>query len=548
MTDFKAILKPILPLRALAFVFQVLSIALSLAQPVLIGRLLDTINQVGKGTEFNAVSQLTIILIIVSLLDFVVYYLKDYLFSKALYTGINLMREHVLSLALNQPASVLERGHVGDMLNKILNDSELYAKYMIYQIPDTVIVFIRIIAIYTICITMSLPLTGVLAGVFVVYLSIYLLINKKIRPLINDELARYSDVMNQAQEAMDGFETIKINVEESYFINRFGKSLKTYLKSKMRVQGYNSLDNALLNFFYAIIPILILGVGAYFIVSQQITLGTLLVFYSFNHWIIEPVYTLAGLNRIRQQAVVAFPRLQTFIKQTTIDSETLQKHEIDAITSLQLKELGFAYDESKVILDKLSLKLETGSRLAITGESGAGKSTLAMLLLGIITPDHGELLVNGQRLKMIETRSYLNHCAYMPQEIFLFSESVQENITFGRKNPAFPAELFRKLKLEEVLNRHVKDVRELSGGEKQRLGIARSMYRMPSLIIYDEPTASLDEGMEKHMIQTIDDYLKEHPCIFIAITHRKSILEICNQQLHLNNAKNVELTDLKDSQ
>lgn len=229
MTDFKSILKPITPLRVIAFIMQLFSIALSLAQPVLIGRLLDVINQVGHGTEFNTVTQLTIILIVVSLLDFVVFYLKDYLFSKALYTGINLMREHVLALALNQPASVLERGHVGDMLNKILNDSELYAKYMIYQIPDTVIVFIRIIAIYTICITLSLPLTGVLAAVFIVYLSIYLLINKKIRPLINEELASYSEVMNQAQEAMDGFETIKINVEEDYFIARFGKSLKTYL-------------------------------------------------------------------------------------------------------------------------------------------------------------------------------------------------------------------------------------------------------------------------------------------------------------------------------
>lgn len=544
MTDFKNILKPIIPLRVTAFIMQLFSIALSLAQPVLIGRLLDVINQVGHGTEFNTVTQLTIILIVVSLLDFVVYYLKDYLFSKALYTGINLMREHVLSLALNQPASVLERGHVGDMLNKILNDSELYAKYMIYQIPDTVIVFIRLVAIYTICITMSLPLTGVLAGVFIVYLSIYLLINKKIRPLINNELARYSDVMNQAQEAMDGFETIKINVEEDYFIARFGKSLKTYLKSKLRVQRFNSLDNALLNFFYAIIPILILGVGAYFIVSKQITLGVLLIFYSFNHWIIEPVYTLAGLNRIRQQAVVAFPRLQTFMKETSSEALGVEKSPIQSIKTIELTNVGFAYDESKVIIENLSLKLQTGSRLAITGESGSGKSTLAMLLLGIIKPDHGELLVNGQALKNIEAKSYLNQCAYMPQEIFLFSESVQENITFGRENPNFPSEMLRKLKLEDVLTRQVKDVRELSGGEKQRLGIARSMYRMPSLIIYDEPTASLDEGMERQIIQAIDDFLALNPCIFIAITHRKSILEICNQQLHLDGNSRIELIDL----
>lgn len=545
MTDFKSILKPITPLRVIAFIMQLFSIALSLAQPVLIGRLLDVINQVGHGTEFNTVTQLTIILIVVSLLDFVVFYLKDYLFSKALYTGINLMREHVLALALNQPASVLERGHVGDMLNKILNDSELYAKYMIYQIPDTIIVFIRIIAIYTICITLSLPLTGVLAAVFIVYLSIYLLINKKIRPLINEELATYSEVMNQAQEAMDGFETIKINVEEDYFIARFGKSLKTYLKSKTRVQRFNSLDSALLNFFYALIPILILGVGAYFIVSKQITLGVLLIFYSFNHWIIEPVYTLAGLNRIRQQALAAFPRLQTFIRETAIEDDKHVKQTIQAIEEISLNKLSFAYDESKVIIENLSLTLKTGSRLAITGESGSGKSTLAMLLLGIIKPDRGELRINGVPLQNLDSKAYLNQCAYMPQEIFLFSESVEDNITFSRENPNFPIEMFQKLRLDDVLNRKVKDLRELSGGERQRLGIARSMYRMPSLLIYDEPTASLDESMEKQIIQAMDDFLKEYPCIFIAITHRKSILDICDSALHLDDSSQTQWIDLK---
>ena len=102
MIDFKSILKPITPLRVIAFIMQLFSIALSLAQPVLIGRLLDVINQVGHGTEFNTVTQLTIILIVVSLLDLSVFYLNDYLFSKALYTGINLMRETRAGTCLEQ--------------------------------------------------------------------------------------------------------------------------------------------------------------------------------------------------------------------------------------------------------------------------------------------------------------------------------------------------------------------------------------------------------------------------------------------------------------
>ncbi|NLA39737.1 MAG: ABC transporter ATP-binding protein [Methanomicrobiales archaeon] len=170
---------------------------MSLAQPVFIGLLIDKINLQVTPDHFQEITQLTIMLIGVSILDFIVYYLKDHLFSKALYDGINLMRDHVLSLALNQPISIFERNNIGDKLNKILNDSELYAKYKVYQVPSTAIILIRIAAIYIILFNMSPALTGLLVVIFSIYLIIYLGINKKIRPLIGEELADYSNVMSE---------------------------------------------------------------------------------------------------------------------------------------------------------------------------------------------------------------------------------------------------------------------------------------------------------------------------------------------------------------
>ncbi|HOE69897.1 MAG TPA: ABC transporter transmembrane domain-containing protein [Brevefilum sp.] len=196
MSDFKSILKPILPLRIIAFIFQIISIGLSLAQPVFIGLLIDKINLLATPDHFQEITQLTIMLIGVSILDLIVYYLKDR-FSKALYDGINLMRDHVLSLALNQPISIFESNNIGDKLNKILNDSELYAKYKVYQVPSTAIILIRIIAIYIILFNMNPALTGLLVVIFSIYVIIYLGINKKIRPLIGEELADYSNVMSE---------------------------------------------------------------------------------------------------------------------------------------------------------------------------------------------------------------------------------------------------------------------------------------------------------------------------------------------------------------
>lgn len=533
MSEFKAVFKEILPIRFFAFIFQIFSIVLSLGQPLLIGVLLDSINNSVSGGNFHELTRLTIILVIISILDFIVYYLKDFLFSKALYRGINLMRNYVLSLALNQPYSTMERNNVGDKLNKILNDSELYAKYIVYQIPNTIIILIRIITIYIILLNMSVALTGLLVVIFLLYLFMYLGINKKIRPHISSELSDYSNVMNLAQETMEGFESIKINVEEGYFKERFSKSLNKYLSSKIKVQRYSSFDSALLNFFYSIIPISILGAGAYFIINGNITLGILIAFHSYTHWIIEPVYSLANLNRIRQQAIAALPRLKSFVESSHLNDMFVKKEKLESVNTLDIENLSFGYDNSKIILNNLSLRLEKGSRIAITGESGSGKSTLAKILLGLIKANSGSILINGIPIESIDLKSYLQQCSYMPQDIFLFSETLEDNIIFGKDKSCISQNMLEELSLLEIINRNIKDIEELSGGEKQRVGIARSMHRFPSLLIYDEPTAALDENMEESVINAIDKYLKLNPCILIVITHRKSILNICDKELHL---------------
>lgn len=531
-------------MRFLAFIFQVLSIALSLAQPLLIGRLLDAINNAVATSDYQPIQQLTLILIIVSISDFVVYYFKDFLFAKALYNGANMMREFVLSLGLDQPTSRLDKNNVGDKLNKILNDSEVYARYIVYQIPNTIIIFIRIISIYIILLSMSIELTGIIAIIFIVYLMMYLRINKKIRPYISKEYEDYSNVMNQASETMDGYETIKINVQEEYFKNRFSSGLNRYLKSKIQVEKFNSLDNALLNFFYSIIPVLILGAGAYFVLNGKITPGVLLAFHSYTHWIIEPVYGLANLNRIRQQAVAALPRLNSFVEPYESKSSEELKTTIKHINSIKLDGITFSYDDSKTIINDLNLNLCEGSKIAITGESGSGKSTFAKILLGLLHPAAGTVLVNDIPLKTINLQSYLMQCSYTPQEIFLFSESLQENITFSRDADRISYEILKELNLLELVNRDIKNIKELSGGEKQRVGIARSMYRYPSLLIYDEPTSALDENMEKAIINAIDKYASQNPCVLVVITHRKPILDICDTELHISDHGNFQIKSL----
>ncbi|MGS4785950.1 ABC transporter ATP-binding protein [Streptococcus sp. P25B114] len=543
MTTFKQTLKPIRIQRLVTFFFQLLSILFSLSQPVLIGYLIDQISQINQGGRMDAIYHTIFLLVLVSILDLLIYYIKDFCFQQTLAKGIMLMRYHVMSAALGEPLSSFSHQENGDKLNKILNDSETYAKYLVYLIPEIIIFTTRLLIIYSIFFVTSFELTVIIFGIFVSYTCIYLALNKSIKPRIQTESESYSKVMEDTVELLQGRETIKLGLKDTFFKRRFQDSLNRYLVSKTQVLRVSSLDSAFMNFFYSIIPITILGVGVYLVLQGKLTLGSLFTLQSYTHWILDPVFSIATLNRLKQQADVALPRLQEFFKHEESVERPVLKQELSRIQTLELQKVCFAYESNQSMIQELDLRLEVGSRLAVVGQTGSGKSTLSKLLLGILHPTSGHILVNGQNLFDFETEDLLVRISYLPQDVFLFAAGVRENIQFDH-GWELSEQVIAGLHLEDLLGREVDSKHSLSGGERQRIGIARSLNRSVDVLIYDELTSALDQATEDSVVATIASYLDENPAIFIAITHRKKILEICNQQLELTGGGSWQLSSI----
>lgn len=535
---FRSVLRPIRGLRILAFILQISSIALSLAQPLLIGRLLDAINAAAAGSSMQPVTRLSLILGGISLVDFVIYWMKDFYLAKTVAAGVKRMRGFMMDETLARPIRQGLGMEKGDVLNRLLNDAETYAHYLTVELPEFALIALRVAAIYIILFVMNPVLATTAAGIFTLYLTLHLLINRRLRARMKEERAAYSGVVQGAQETLDGFDCVKVNGQEKFFARRFGDVLSGYFSEKIRVQGYNSLSNGLLNFFYAIIPVVVLAVGASLVVSGRNSLGTVIAFYSYTHWIIEPVYTLADLNRLRQQALAALPRL----KEMAGDARGEKKSPTPPVETLSLDRVSFHYREDAPLLQGLNLELKRGDRLAVTGRSGIGKTSLAHLILGLQSPISGEIRVNGLPLDSLEEESYLRRCAYLPQEVFLFSGSAKENIAFTKDPETWFEEAVSLSRLGFLNGREELTPGGLSGGEKQRLGLARAFYRKPDILICDEPTAALDEGMERLIVQGVDAYLKKHPCMFIVITHRKPVLGICDRVISLGEGEDSGLT------
>ncbi|HFI0639358.1 TPA: ABC transporter ATP-binding protein [Streptococcus suis] len=543
MTTFKQTLKPIRIQRLVTFFFQLLSILFSLSQPILIGYLIDQISQINQGGRMDAIYHTIFLLVLVSILDFLIYYIKDFFFQQTLSKGIMLMRYHVMSAALGEPLSSFNHQENGEKLNKILNDSETYAKYLVYLIPETIIFMTRLLIIYSIFFVTSFELTVIIFGIFVAYTCIYLALNKSIKPRIQTESESYSKVMEDTVELLQGRETIKLGLKDTFFKRRFQDSLNRYLVSKTQVLRVSSLDSAFMNFFYSIIPITILGVGVFLVLQGKLTLGSLFTLQSYTHWILDPVFSIATLNRLKQQADVALPRLQEFFKHEESVERPVLKQKLSRIQTLELQKVCFAYESNQNMIQELDLRLEVGSRLAVVGQTGSGKSTLSKLLLGILHPTSGHILVNGQNLFDFETEDLLVRISYLPQDVFLFAAGVRENIQFDQ-GWELSEQVIAGLHLEDLLGREVDSKHSLSGGERQRIGIARSLNQSVDVLIYDEPTSALDQATEDSVVATIASYLDENPAIFIAITHRKKILEICNQQLELTGGGSWQLSSI----
>ena len=202
--------------------------------------------------------------------------------------------------------------------------------------------------------------------------------------------------------------------------------------------------------------------------------------------------------------------------------------------------------EKKKIFDKINLKLKKGTFIGIVGKSGVGKSTFLDLLIGFLSPTSGKILIDGKELK--SWRQIINQISYVPQNIHIFNDSLKNNIVFNPKDIVQTEKVLDACKkaglssliknLPSGVNSKIKESgKNLSGGQSQRIGIARSLYKNSSILLLDEATGSLDTSTEAKIMKSIKKFSKDS--IKIIVTHRKSNLKYCDKVYEIKNSKFV---------
>lgn len=434
--------------------------------------------------------------------------------------------KHLLKL----PQRFFDTMRVGEIISRV-NDAVKIRAFINDTAISLVVNMFIVVFSFGLMFIYSWELALIMLIIIPLYVLVYWLVNKLNRKYERKVMENSADLETQLVESLNSVRTIKqFGVEE--FANlktetRFIKLLNTIYRS-----GINSIASTeSSSFINTLFTIILLWVGSYLVLDNELTPGALFSFYAIIGYFTTPVSSLIGANKTIQNALIAADRLFEIMDLEQEHTENQIEFEGQMNGNIRFDNISFSYGTRKQVFDNFSLEIPVGKITAIIGESGSGKTTLAALLQKLYPVNSGRIYVGDHNIDYFTNSSMRRSVASVPQQLDLFAGNIVENIALGEFNPNMERILDISQKLgilqfvENLPNGFASYIGEhgvgLSGGEKQRIAIARALYRQPEILILDEATSSLDSESEYFVQQAILDYNRQGKTIII-IAHRLS--------------------------
>ena len=452
--------------------------------------------------------------------------------------------KHLLKL----PQRFFDTMRVGEIISRVNDAVKIRTFINDVSIQIVVNVFIVLFS-FALMFTYYWKLALIVALVIPFYLGIYAItnwLNKKVERRMMEESA---ELESHLVESLNAVKTIKQFGAEFYANNKTDIHFSTLLKTI-----YKSVLNSLFSgnaseFVSRIFTIVLLWVGAGYVIDREITPGELLSFYALIGYFTSPISQLIDMNKSIQNALIASDRL--FEIMDLEQEEVTDKIELTAeqIGNINFENVTFSYGSRREVFKDFSCVIQKGKTTAIVGESGSGKTTLATLIQNLYPVNSGKITIGDYEVQYLSHYSLRTLIGVVPQQIDLFSGNVIENIAFGEDFPDMQRviDLTKQLgilsfieQLPNGFQTHLgENGSQLSGGQRQRIAIARALYKNPEILILDEATSSLDTDSEQVIQATLNE-LKRTGKTLIVIAHRLSTIAHSDTILVLKNGQLIE--------
>jgi ATP-binding cassette subfamily B protein len=451
-----------------------------------------------------------------------------------------------------QDSGFYQRYRTGDIMARMTNDLNavrnllgpalMYSANTIFFTVGALFFLLRISPWLTLVAFAPMPLASVLVQYF----------GSRIHDRFERIQASFSDISSQAQENYSGARLVRAFAREESQISLFERLNREYIARSLKLVQLMGMLWPTLEFVLGIAMILTLLVGGHQVIAHRISVGQFVAFNTYMVLLTWPIIAVGWVVNIFQRGIASVKRIDELMQAEPAIDDSAADPTIAANTVLdgeiEFRNLSFSYNETPV-LSGISLKVPAGSSLAIVGPTGSGKSTLINLITRLYEAPEGSLLIDGHPVRDYPLAVLRRNIGLVPQETFLFSTTIRENLAFGAPNTTSEALLeaasaahIRK-EFEEFPQGFETMVGErgitLSGGQKQRAAIARALLRRPSILILDDALASVDTYTEERILGGLRGYIQSSTTILIS--HRVSTVRHADQIAVLDHGRIVEL-------
>ena len=447
-----------------------------------------------------------------------------------------------------------KNNRTGDLMNRI---SEDVSKVRMYVGP-AIMYTITTASLFIIVVTYMLNVAPKLTLYTLLPLPVLSVIIYKISKIINRKSKVVQEFLSKlttyTQESFSGVKIIKTYVVQKY-INKELRSLAAISKEKnMSLVKVQAWFFPLMMLLIGISNILVVYIGGLQYMNNEIELGVLAEFIIYVNMLTWPVATVGWVTSIVQQAEASQKRINEFLetKPSIINPSTKK---IDIKGEIKFDKVSLNFKETNIqALNEVSFKINKGESIALMGDVGSGKSTLLELICRIYDPTIGKIFLDGNDIKKINLNELRTNIGYVPQSTFLFSDSIINNIKFGKLDASLD-EVKKSVKIA-CLTKDIELFKEkyntllgergvnLSGGQKQRLAIARALIKKPEILILDDSLSAVDTETEEKILSSLNDVTKKMTVIIA--THRISSAKTCDKILVLKNGSVLEFGSHKD--